>query len=97
MGEPKFCQAIGCNNSLPPRHSRYCRTHSPFASTLWKRQLRARLRCEGISPHLDHSERKRARSRKRGSRIMSIAACCAAGIARLPDQLSATRRNGAGN
>lgn len=54
MGEPKFCQAVGCNNSLPPRHSRYCRTHSPFASTLWKRELRPRLRCEGISPHLDH-------------------------------------------
>jgi hypothetical protein len=54
MGELKFCRAIGCYNSLPPRHSRYCRTHSPFASSFWKRQFRARLRAESISPHLDY-------------------------------------------
>ncbi len=31
---------IICGQSLPPRHGKYCSTHSTSASLLWKRQAR---------------------------------------------------------
>src|SRR6202023_2319592 len=50
----KLCSMDGCENPLPPRHSRYCSLHSHFAGVLWKRRQRAELRKQGRSAHLEY-------------------------------------------